>query len=84
MEEAGLQELLQIADDAQVGQRANIIRSALAKFFPIQPLRREHSACCEGLIRLWNFHLLSTGLLTPKHTMLQQREKRCAQHIARH
>ena len=44
MEEPSVQQLLQVADDADVDQAANIIGCALAQLLPRQPPRRQHAA----------------------------------------
>lgn len=57
VEEAGLQQLLEVADDSNVDQVPDIVCLALAQLLPLHPLAGQHPAggqLCEGA---WDYNL---------------------------
>ena len=57
MEEAGVQQLLEIADDAQVDQLLDIVLLALAQLLTLQPAGGQHASGCELCVSSWHHHL---------------------------
>ena len=59
MEEAGVKQLFEVADDAQVDQRLDIILLALRQLLPVEPRGRQHPPRREVRVGLRHHHLHS-------------------------